>query len=102
MLHGKRLNGAYVLVKFKRAGKNDWLLFRAAESSAGGRAEKNPDWTSGQRSHPPEEGQTVSLTGFRSTLLRERAGSAPDRPAGSSRHCPSSALLLTRGTGSGF
>jgi DNA ligase D-like protein (predicted ligase)/DNA ligase D-like protein (predicted 3'-phosphoesterase) len=27
-LHGKRLNGLYVLVKFKRAGKNDWLLFR--------------------------------------------------------------------------
>ena len=30
MLHGNRLDGAYVLVKFKRAGKNDWLLFRAA------------------------------------------------------------------------
>jgi DNA ligase D-like protein (predicted ligase)/DNA ligase D-like protein (predicted 3'-phosphoesterase) len=29
-LHGKRLDGAYVLVKFKRAGKNDWLLFRTA------------------------------------------------------------------------
>jgi DNA ligase D-like protein (predicted ligase)/DNA ligase D-like protein (predicted 3'-phosphoesterase) len=29
-LHGKRLRGAYVLVKFKRAGKNDWLLFRTA------------------------------------------------------------------------
>jgi DNA ligase D-like protein (predicted ligase)/DNA ligase D-like protein (predicted 3'-phosphoesterase) len=29
-LHGKRLNGAYVLVKFKRAGQNDWLLFRTA------------------------------------------------------------------------
>jgi bifunctional non-homologous end joining protein LigD len=29
-LHGKRLHGAYVLVKFKRAGKNDWLLFRTA------------------------------------------------------------------------
>jgi bifunctional non-homologous end joining protein LigD len=28
MLHGKRLNGAYVLVKFKRAGKNNWLVFR--------------------------------------------------------------------------
>jgi DNA ligase D-like protein (predicted ligase)/DNA ligase D-like protein (predicted 3'-phosphoesterase) len=28
--HGKRLRGAYVLVKFKRAGKNDWLLFRTA------------------------------------------------------------------------
>ncbi|MDD1683139.1 MAG: non-homologous end-joining DNA ligase [Methanoregula sp.] len=30
ILHGRRLNGAYVLVKFKRAGKNDWLLFRTA------------------------------------------------------------------------
>jgi DNA ligase D-like protein (predicted ligase)/DNA ligase D-like protein (predicted 3'-phosphoesterase) len=29
-LHGKRLNGAYVLVRFGRAGKNDWLLFRSA------------------------------------------------------------------------
>jgi DNA ligase D-like protein (predicted ligase)/DNA ligase D-like protein (predicted 3'-phosphoesterase) len=29
-LHGKRLDGAYVLLKFKRAGKNDWLLFRTA------------------------------------------------------------------------
>jgi DNA ligase D-like protein (predicted 3'-phosphoesterase) len=29
-LNGKRLRGAYVLVKFKRAGKNDWLLFRTA------------------------------------------------------------------------
>ena len=28
MLHGNRLQGAYVLVKFGRAGKNDWLLFR--------------------------------------------------------------------------
>ena len=30
LLHGKRLNGPYVLVKFKRAGKNDWLVFRGA------------------------------------------------------------------------
>lgn len=29
-LHGDRLNGAYVLVKLGRGGKNDWLLFRAA------------------------------------------------------------------------
>ena len=29
-LHGRRLQGSYVLVKFKRAGKNDWLLFRTA------------------------------------------------------------------------
>jgi DNA ligase D-like protein (predicted 3'-phosphoesterase) len=27
--HGKRLVGPYVLVRFKRAGNNDWLLFRA-------------------------------------------------------------------------
>lgn len=27
--HGKRLDGPYVLVRFKRAGKNEWLLFRA-------------------------------------------------------------------------
>ena len=31
VLHGRRLNGPYVLVKFKRAGKNEWLLFRAGE-----------------------------------------------------------------------
>ena len=30
LLHGKRLNGPYVLVKFKRAGKNNWLVCRAA------------------------------------------------------------------------
>jgi DNA ligase D-like protein (predicted ligase)/DNA ligase D-like protein (predicted 3'-phosphoesterase) len=29
-LHGRRLDGAYVLVQFKRAGKNNWLLFRTA------------------------------------------------------------------------
>jgi len=28
-LHGHRLTGLYVLVRFKRAGKNEWLLFRA-------------------------------------------------------------------------
>jgi bifunctional non-homologous end joining protein LigD len=28
MLHGNRLNSAYVLVKLGRGGKNDWLLFR--------------------------------------------------------------------------
>ena len=28
-LHGRRLNGPYVLVKFKRAGKDEWLIFRA-------------------------------------------------------------------------
>ena len=27
--HGKRLDGPYVFVRFKRAGKNDWLFFRA-------------------------------------------------------------------------
>ena len=29
--HGKRLTGHYVLVKFKRAGKNEWLVFKAGE-----------------------------------------------------------------------
>jgi DNA ligase D-like protein (predicted ligase)/DNA ligase D-like protein (predicted 3'-phosphoesterase) len=28
-LHGRRLNGPYVLVKFRRAGRNEWLVFRA-------------------------------------------------------------------------
>jgi DNA ligase D-like protein (predicted 3'-phosphoesterase) len=27
-LHGNRLNGHYVLVPFKRAGKNEWLVFK--------------------------------------------------------------------------
>jgi DNA ligase D-like protein (predicted ligase)/DNA ligase D-like protein (predicted 3'-phosphoesterase) len=30
-LHGQRLNGPYVLVKFKRVGKNEWLVFRVEE-----------------------------------------------------------------------
>ena len=30
VLHGRRLNGPYVLVKFKRTKKNEWLLFRVA------------------------------------------------------------------------
>ncbi|MEN6610723.1 MAG: DNA polymerase ligase N-terminal domain-containing protein [Methanoregulaceae archaeon] len=30
VLHGRRLNGSYVPVKFGRAGKNDWLVFRTA------------------------------------------------------------------------
>jgi bifunctional non-homologous end joining protein LigD len=29
ILHGSRLNGHYVLVPFKRAGKNEWLIFKA-------------------------------------------------------------------------
>ena len=29
ILHGRRLSGHYVLVPFKRAGKNDWLIFKA-------------------------------------------------------------------------
>ena len=29
-LHGSHLEGAYVLVKFKRAGENNWLIFRVA------------------------------------------------------------------------
>lgn len=28
LLHGKRLEGGYVLVRFRRAGPNQWLLFR--------------------------------------------------------------------------
>ena len=27
--HGRRMNGPYVLVRFKRAGKDEWLVFRA-------------------------------------------------------------------------
>ena len=30
-LHGKKLKGEYVLVKFKRAGENQWLLFKKKE-----------------------------------------------------------------------
>ena len=30
-LHGNRLSGHYVLVMFKRAGKNEWLLFKAGD-----------------------------------------------------------------------
>ena len=30
VLHGQRLDGPYVLVKFKRTKKNEWLLFRVA------------------------------------------------------------------------
>jgi DNA ligase D-like protein (predicted 3'-phosphoesterase) len=29
-LHGHRVSGPYVLVRFKRAGKSEWLVFRAA------------------------------------------------------------------------
>ena len=29
ILHGRRLSGHYVLVPFKRAGKNEWLIFKA-------------------------------------------------------------------------
>jgi bifunctional non-homologous end joining protein LigD len=29
ILHGSRLSGHYVLVTFRRAGKNEWLLFKA-------------------------------------------------------------------------
>jgi bifunctional non-homologous end joining protein LigD len=31
ILHGRRLNGIYVLVRFKRAGKDEWLIFRAED-----------------------------------------------------------------------
>jgi len=30
-LHGRRIEGPYVLVRFKRAGKAEWLVFRAGE-----------------------------------------------------------------------
>jgi len=30
VFHGKRLTGHYVLVPFRRAGKNEWLVFRAS------------------------------------------------------------------------
>jgi DNA ligase D-like protein (predicted 3'-phosphoesterase) len=29
--HGRRMSGPYVLVRFKRAGKSEWLVFRAGE-----------------------------------------------------------------------
>ena len=31
ILRGHRLNGIYVLVRFKRAGKDEWLIFRAGD-----------------------------------------------------------------------
>jgi bifunctional non-homologous end joining protein LigD len=30
IIHGERLNGHYVLVRFKRAGKSEWLVFKAS------------------------------------------------------------------------
>jgi DNA ligase D-like protein (predicted 3'-phosphoesterase) len=30
-LHGRRIEGPYVLVRFKRAGKTEWLVFRVGE-----------------------------------------------------------------------
>jgi bifunctional non-homologous end joining protein LigD len=39
VLHGRRLRGAYSLVRFRRKGPRDWLLFRrsdASEPAAGG------------------------------------------------------------------
>ena len=35
VLHGKRLTGGYVLVRFKKAGDNSWLLMK--EKAPGGR-----------------------------------------------------------------
>lgn len=29
VFHGKQLNGHYLLVRFRRAGEKDWLIFRA-------------------------------------------------------------------------
>ena len=31
IFHGKRLNGRYHLIRFKRAGEKDWLIFRAID-----------------------------------------------------------------------
>ncbi|MBT8506954.1 ATP-dependent DNA ligase [Methanomicrobiaceae archaeon CYW5] len=31
VLHGNRLEGKYALVRFRKAGKNDWLLLKAKE-----------------------------------------------------------------------
>ncbi|MGA2105194.1 MAG: DNA polymerase ligase N-terminal domain-containing protein [Methanoregula sp.] len=31
VFYGQRLNGHYVLVRFKRAGKSEWLVFKASE-----------------------------------------------------------------------
>jgi len=28
VLQGTRLNGRYLIVRFKRAGEHDWLIFR--------------------------------------------------------------------------
>ena len=30
-LHGKKLEGRYTLLRFKKAGENNWLLFKAKE-----------------------------------------------------------------------
>jgi DNA ligase D-like protein (predicted 3'-phosphoesterase) len=31
LLHGKKLSGKYTLLKFKKAGENQWLLFKTKE-----------------------------------------------------------------------
>jgi len=31
VMKGDRLSGRYVLVRFRRAGEKDWLLFRAKD-----------------------------------------------------------------------
>jgi len=31
ILHGKKLKGRYTILKFKKAGEKDWLLFKAKE-----------------------------------------------------------------------
>ena len=33
ILHGKRLKGRYTILKFKKAGANQWLIFKAKEKS---------------------------------------------------------------------
>jgi DNA ligase D-like protein (predicted 3'-phosphoesterase) len=37
VLHGRRLRGAYSLVRFTRKGPRDWLLFRRSDATEPGR-----------------------------------------------------------------
>jgi len=31
LLHGSRFSGKYTLIRFKKAGEKEWLIFRARE-----------------------------------------------------------------------
>ena len=31
LLHGKKLRGRYTILRFRKAGENDWLIFKARE-----------------------------------------------------------------------